>query len=207
MVGRNVYLFVFDSMADWEASFAIAGINNPRFQQNPGRYRIVTVGLTRESVITAGGVRIQPDLSLSEIDPDQAAMLILPGGDAWESGSNAAAIHLARVFFIEGVPVAAISAATLALACAGLLDDFHHTSNSRDYLAATGYRGGKFYCDVPAIRDENVITASGIAPIEFAREIFKALDLYSSSTLDAWYALFKFGNAARYQELADCVAP
>jgi len=27
-----VHLFVFDTMADWEAAFAIAGINNPQFQ-------------------------------------------------------------------------------------------------------------------------------------------------------------------------------
>ena len=40
MNGRNVHLFVFDSMADWEASFAVAGINNPQFQREPGRYRV-----------------------------------------------------------------------------------------------------------------------------------------------------------------------
>ncbi len=33
MSSRNVYLFVFDSMADWEAAFAISGINNPQFQR------------------------------------------------------------------------------------------------------------------------------------------------------------------------------
>ena len=36
MTRRNVHLFVFDSMADWEASFAIAGINNPQFQRESG---------------------------------------------------------------------------------------------------------------------------------------------------------------------------
>ena len=206
MVGRSVYLFVFDSMADWEASFAVAGIHNPRFQRDPGRYRVVTVGLTRESVTTMGGLRIQPDLSLPEVDPGEAAMLILPGGDAWECGSNSEVIDLARVFFIEGVPVAAICAATLALARAGMLDDFHHTSNSREYLAASGYRGGKFYCDVPAISDEGVITASGVAPLEFAREIFRTLNLYSEPALEAWYSLFKFGSTRRYCDLADRVA-
>jgi putative intracellular protease/amidase len=206
MSGRNVYLFVFDSMADWEAAFAIAGINNPQFQRDPGRYRVVTVGVGREPVTTMGGMRILPDITLSEIDPDQSAMLILPGGYKWESCGNAEAIDLARVFFIEGVPIAAICGATLALARAGMLDDFHHTSNSREYLAASGYRGGNFYCDVPAITDEGVITASGIAPIEFAREIFRALDLYSQETLDAWYALFRLGDASRYFELSNCVA-
>ena len=206
MVGRSVYLFVFDSMADWEASFAAAGIHNPRFQRNPGRYRVVTVGLRRDPITTMGGLRIQPDLSLSEVDPGEAAMLILPGGDAWESGGNSEVIDVARVFFIEGIPIAAICGATLALARAGMLDDFHHTSNSREYLAASGYRGGKFYCDVPAISDEGMITASGVAPLEFAREIFRTLNLYSEAALDAWYSLFKFGSTRRYCDLADRVA-
>ena len=206
MVGCNVYLYVFDSMADWEASFAIAGINNPRFQQRPGRYRVVTVGATRQPVTTMGGLRVVPEICLPEVDPMRAAMLILSGGDAWESGANREAIELARVFFVESVPMAAICGATQALACAGMLDDFHHTSNSREYLAATGYRGGKFYCDTPAITDEGVITASGTAPLEFAREIFRTLDLYSEPALDAWYALFKFGDASRFAELAQCLA-
>ena len=206
MSSRNVHLFVFDSMADWEASFAIAGINNPQFQLEPGRYRVVTAGFTRDPITTMGGVRILPETTLSEIDPDQSAMLILPGGDRWESGGNADAVELARVFFVESVPVAAICAATQALARAGMLDDFHHTSNSREYLASSGYRGGSFYCDVPAITDEGVITASGIAPVEFAREIFRTLGLYSRETLDAWYALFRLGDASRYADLMECVS-
>src|ERR1700752_5264524 len=114
MMGRNVYLYVFDSMADWEASFATAGINNPRFQQRPGRYRVVTVGATRQPITTMGGLRITPEICLAEVDPARAAMLILPGGDAWECGANREAIELAREFFIEGVPIAAICGATLA---------------------------------------------------------------------------------------------
>lgn len=204
MVGRNVFLYVFEGMADWEASFAIAGINNPRFQQEPGRYRVVTVGATREAVTTMGGLRVMPEICLGEVNPDRAAMLILPGGDAWETGANRPAVDLARVFFVEGVPIAAICGATRALACAGMLDDFHHTSNSREYLASTRYRGGKFYCDAPAIADEGVITAAGTAPLEFAKEIFRALGLYSECALDAWYAMFKFGDASRFLELAQC---
>ena len=40
---KVVYLFVFDSMADWEAGYAVAGINNPEFQTDPGRYVVKTV--------------------------------------------------------------------------------------------------------------------------------------------------------------------
>ncbi len=203
MSPRNVFLFVFDTMADWETSFAIAGINNPRFQQHPSRYRVTTVGTTRRPVTTMGGLRVIPDTTLSEIECSDAAMLILPGGETWESFSNLEAIDTARAFFIESVPIAAICGATFALARGGMLDDFHHTSNSRDYLVASGYRGEKFYCDIPAVTDESVITASSLAPLEFAREIFKTLDLYSPSALEAWYSLYKFGNANHYQEFAN----
>jgi len=203
---RNVHLFVFDSMADWEAAFAIAGINNPQFQSNPGQYRVVTVGSTTRPITTMGGLRILPETSLSEIDPNQSAMLILPGGDRWESSGNLEAIQVARTFFVEAVPIAAICGATLALARAGMLDDFHHTGNSREYLAASGYRGGSFYCDAPAVTDEGVITASGIAPVEFAREIFRTLGLYSREALDAWYALYRFGDTSRYSNLLECVS-
>lgn len=206
MSARNVLLFVFDTMADWETSFAVAGINNPRFQKNPGQYRVVTVGATRKPITTMGGLRVIPDTTLADIDSNDAAMLILPGGETWESHSNIEALDTARIFFIESVPIAAICGATFALARAGMLDDFHHTSNSRDYLLASGYRGEKFYCDVPAVADEGVITASGLAPLEFAREIFKTLNLYNPSALEAWYSLFKFGNTTRYQQLADYAA-
>lgn len=201
MSNRAVHLFVFDSMADWEAAFAIAGINNPQFQLTPGRYRVSTVAARRETVTTIGGVRIQPDLVLDEVSPSESAMLILPGGLSWESGGNTGAVDKARDFVAAGVPVAAICAATLALARSGLLDDRGHTSNAQEYLAASGYRGGGLYRRVPATTDGNLITASGIAPVDFAYEIFKLLGLYSEQALEAWYALFKSGDASKYYQL------
>jgi len=202
MRGNSVHLFVFDTMADWEAAFAIAAINNPQFQRVPGRYRVVTVGLSGEPVTTMGGIRIQPDVAIQDISPVASSMLILPGGQSWEDGANAAAIEMARKFIALCVPVAAICAATLALARAGLLDNRHHTSNAQDYLAASGYRGGRFYRNRPAVTDQGVITASGVAPLEFAREIFEALHLYGADALEAWYALHKYGDASAYYELA-----
>jgi putative intracellular protease/amidase len=196
----SIHLFVFDTMADWEAAFAAAAIQNSQFQRLPGRYRIVTAGLSREPITTMGGVRIQPDIALGEISPFTSSMLLLPGGQSWEYGANGAAIEMARRFIAHCVPVAAICAATLALARAGLLDNRYHTSNARAYLAASGYRGGRFYREKPAVTDQGVITASGVAPVDFAREIFETLELYSYDGLDAWYALFKHGDASALYE-------
>ena len=54
-------MFTFSYSTRWQTgklAFAIAGINNPQFQRKPGRYRVVTVGLTTQPVTTMGGVRI-----------------------------------------------------------------------------------------------------------------------------------------------------
>lgn len=84
MITKNVHLYVFDGLSDWEASFAIAAINNPQWQKNPGRYQVKTVALSIDTVVTVGGLRIQPDMTLDELSPAESAMLILPGGGAWD---------------------------------------------------------------------------------------------------------------------------
>jgi putative intracellular protease/amidase len=59
-----------------------------------------------------------------------------------------------------GQLVAAICAATLALAHAGLLDDREHTSNGREFIAkyVHKYRGPGMYRASRAVRDHLVIT-------------------------------------------------
>jgi putative intracellular protease/amidase len=200
MQQQTVHLFVFDTLADWEAGFAIAGLNNPDFQAHPGRYRVATVGVSKAPITTIGGVTILPDLALEELTPERSAMLILPGG-GWDQGGNTEALDLSKRFLAAGVPVAAICGATSGLARVGILDNIQHTSNAREYLAATGYQGAAFYQDQPAVTDGNVITAGSTAPIEFAYQIFKKLDVYSNEALEAWFGLFKTGDAAYYGAL------
>ncbi len=206
MEAQTVHLYVFDGMADWEPAFAVAGINNPRFQREPGRFRIATVGCTAAPITTMGGVRVQPDLALDDLLPTSSAMLILPGGDAWESGENQEAIRKTAELLAVGIPVAAICAATVALARAGFLDNRLHTSNAPEYLRATGYRGHSLYRRIPAIADGNLITASGVAPVDFAYQIFGMLRLYTEEALNAWYALFRHGDASKFEALAGAAA-
>lgn len=201
MQPQTVHLFVFHSLADWEPGYAVAGINNPAYQKHPGRYRVQTVGIGGK-VTTAGGITIVPDLPLEELDPAESAMLILPGGDVWDGAGIPAAVEKAREFLAAGVPVAAICGATSGLARGGLLDGVAHTSNAAEYLQATGYGGAAHYRDEPAVADGNLITASGTMPLEFAREIFRKLELYEPRMLDAWYALFKTGDPSHFYALA-----
>jgi putative intracellular protease/amidase len=198
---ETVYLFVFDTLADWETGHAIAYINSPEYQLRPGRYSVRTVGVSGNAIKTTGGVTLLPDDVLSDLDPASCAMLILPGGTRWDEGGNAEAADFATAVLKADGKVAAICGATAGLARAGILTDRRHTSNAREYIKATGYEGAHFYVDAPAVSDRNVITASSTAPVDFAREIFRALDLYDDKVLEAWYGLFKTGDPSYFAAL------
>ncbi len=196
MEKQIVHLFVFNTLADWEIGFAVAGINNPEFQKHPGRYRVQTVGLDAEPVTTIGGLTILPDITLNELN--SSAMLMLPGGEAWDINRNTEILEPAKALLASGIPIAAICGATAGLARAGILDDKPHTSNAAEYLQATNYRGAAFYQNQPAVTAGDVITANSTAPLEFAYHIFQKLELYDAQILEAWYGLFKTGDTSYY---------
>ncbi len=176
---------------DWEPSFAIAGINHPFTPEAAGRFQVRTVGSTAAPVKTMGGLTILPDLTLEQLDPAASALLILPGGDSWDAGELTEVMpHVAR-FLSAGVPVAAICGATAGLARAGLLDTAAHTSNAREYLEATGYQGGNYYQDAPAVTDGLLITAGATGALAFAAAILQRLEVYPAEVIAGWYELFR----------------
>jgi putative intracellular protease/amidase len=203
---ETVHCYVFDTLADWEHGFAVSGINSTQFHRVPGRWRVQTVAPRRHPVVTTGGLHIIPDMTLDELSPSESRMLILPGGDVWDEGGNTDAVEKAREFLDSGVPVAAICGATAGLARGGLLDERRHTSNAREYIAATGYRGATHYQDEPAVTDGDVITAASMAPLEFAYHIYRRLDLYEPEVLEAWYGLFSTRKPEYFAELIRLVS-
>ena len=206
MPKSTVHCFVFDTLADWEHGFAVAGINNTQFHRVPNSWQVRTVAIGREPIVTSGGVRIIPDMTLDELSPSDSRMLILPGGDVWDEGGNTEAVEKAREFLAAGVPVAAICGATAGLARGGLLDERRHTSNAREYIAATGYRGGAHYEEEPAVTDGDLITAASMAPLELAYHIYRRLDLYDPDVLEAWYGLFSTRKPEYFAELLRLVS-
>lgn len=202
-----VHLFVFDGFADWEPAYAVAGIRQPDFQRQPGRYEVKTVALAQTSMRSMGGLAVLPDMLMGALDPADSAMLILPGGTGWEQGQHMAAADKAHAFLDADVPVAAICGATAGLARAGLLDERRHTSNALAYLKGVPeYRGSDRYEDAPAFTDGALVTAGGMAPVAFAHDIFKRLDVYTDEVLAAWFDLYTTGRSehfARLQQVAE----
>ncbi len=202
MTEATVHLAVYDTFSDWEVGHVTAHINNPLWHRTPGRFTVRTAGAGTEPVTSMGGLRVMPDVTLADLRPSDSAMLILPGSNIFATDAFLPFVAKAREFLDAGVPVAAICGATGALATAGLLDNRPHTSNAVEFLVGLGYRGKDFYVDEPAVTDGDLITASGVAPVEFARAIMARLDVYEPEVLASWYKLYGQHDPAGFMELA-----
>lgn len=186
---NKAYLLVFDGLADWEPAHALCEINKS------GKFEVVTVGFSTAPVATMAGLKLTPDITLDEINPADASIFILPGGDMWEKKSDDKLKALLRRLREETVPIAAICGATLEIARAGLTQGIRHTSNSREYLQAMvpDYKDGDLYVDELAVADKNIITASGLGCVDFAREVIRQLNLYNEADTETWFEMFKHG--------------
>jgi putative intracellular protease/amidase len=185
----KAYFLVFDGLADWELAHALCEINKS------GKFEVVSVGFSDKPVTTMGGVKISPDITLDDAKPDDAAIFMLPGGDMWERESHENLKTYLRRLHAEKVPIGAVCGATLEMARAGLTRDIRHTSNSKDYLKTivADYSDEGFYVDELAVTDRNIITASGLGCVEFAREVIRQLNIYSEADTQIWFAMFKHG--------------
>lgn len=189
----RIYLFILDTLSDWEAGHVLAELRSGRYLKDPSRkYDVVLCGATTDPITTMGGLHLNPEARISEIQPGEGDLLLLPGADTWLVPQQEPVIAKVREVLESRATVGAICGATLGLANAGLLDNRLHTSNDPGVLKmfCPNYHGERFYMNEPAVTDGNLITASGLAPVEFAYHIFRQLDVMAPATLDAWHGLF-----------------
>ena len=189
MLRPTAYVLLRNGFADWEAASALAEL------QRTLEYSVGVIGLTSDTVVSTGGMKVTTDLILSEFIPDLASILILPGGDAWTEGESPEVSHALSTVVTLGRPVAGICAATLALAHAGLLDNRLHTSNGAGFIEkhVPEYRGQNTYRPLRSVRDKGVITANGLAPFAFAAEIFRALVPEREADIVTYEKLYSHG--------------
>jgi putative intracellular protease/amidase len=177
---RTAYLLVFNGLSDWEPGLAVAEINKSR------DYSVKTVGFSKDTIVTMGGVSIIPDCTIDEINYNNAAIIILPGGGMWEKDPVRDMVHVVEKFMKRDIPVAAICGTTVFLARHGFLEGIEHTSNGEAYLQnlVGKYKGNDLYVNKPSVSDNGIITANGIASLEFARDVLGELGVYDKDTLN-----------------------
>ena len=197
----TIYVYVLDTLADWELGHVIPELNSGRFfKKDAPRVSLKTVSYTKEPIRTMGGLTIVPDCLIDEIIVSETSTLILPGADTWNDPKHAAIIEKANEFLSLGATVCAICGATAALANSGLLDHRPHTSNGQGFLEMVSprYKGQGFYIDKPSAADGNLITASSTGALLWAKQIIEHLGVFEANTLEAWYDYFSTGKPEHF---------
>lgn len=197
----TVYVYVLDTLADWELGYATAELHSGRFfRKGAPEVSVKTVGVSKEPVKTMGGLTIIPDGVIDDIAVNEGSVLLLPGANTWDNPEHGAIIEKAGELLSAGATVCAICGATAALANAGLLDQRLHTSNGAGYLemVSPSYKGQGFYVDEPSVAEHNLITAGSTGALLWAKQIIERLNVFQPDTLDAWYAYFSTGEAQHF---------
>lgn len=199
----SVHVLVFDGLADWEPTLALAALRDAGLP-------VKTVGFTKEPITTAAGLRVVPDMTWEELVPEHIKLLILAGSDGWQATEYPVKEfeEKLRALLDAKVPVAAACGATVAIARAGLFEGRPHTSNGLQWLSAIvpDYAGKELYRDELAVRADGLITATGAAPVEFAREVIAELDVMPQDKLSHWFTMFKTGRLPEGVEPAQVFA-
>lgn len=193
---KEVIFVLLNEFADWEGAYLAANLNLGVKPGHPVLYTVKTLSVTKEAVISVGGFRVLPDYGINDDLPDDYAGLVLIGGMRWFSPEAEQIVPLVEKAISDNKVVAGICNASVFLGMHGYLNNIKHTSNGLDYIrqfAGEKYTGEAGYVNEQAVRDGNVVTANGMAPLEFCREVLCALEADSPDVIEESYLYYKNG--------------
>ena len=197
----TVYVYVLDTMADWELGYVTAELHSGRFfKKDAPRVSLKTASVSKAPIVTMGGLTVTPDCLVEEIAASKTSVLILPGADTWNDAKHGVVLEKAREFLAAGATVCAICGATAALSSVGVLDHRPHTSNGPGFLEMISpwYRGQSFYIDKLSVADNNLITAGSTGALLWAKQIIERVGVFEENTLEVWYDYFRTGEPSYF---------
>lgn len=200
----TIYVYVLDTLADWELGHITAEVHSRRFfKKDAPQVVMKMVSGSKDPTHTMGGLTVTPDCLIDDMVVSETSVLLLPGANTWSEPKHGAILEKAREFLDLGATVCAICGATAALAGVGLLDHRPHTSNGPGFLdmMVPGYQGQAFYVDEPSVADGNLITAGSTGGLMWAKQILARLGVFGEDTLESWYQYFSTGKAETFYAL------
>lgn len=174
----KILMFIYDDMADFETVFS-AHILGADLQKE-----LITIAYEDRLIKSKSGIMYKPHKTVGEVLEEEAEALLIPGGLNGEVREEL--IQLIQALNDKGSLLAAICAGPRFLAKAGVLKDVKYTTSiekwteehktrykEEDPFPRENFVGGR------VVSDKNVITAQGIAFVDFAVAIidyYKAFD-------------------------------
>lgn len=188
---KTILVLILEQYADWEAAY----ISTSAYMLTNGKYEVKTVSLSKEPIHSTGGLCVIPDYDILSMPEDYEALLLI-GGMSWRTEEAQKVKPIAQKCFKSGKLLGGICDAAGFLGTAGILNTVSHTGNDLNDLkqwAGSSYTGESNYVMKPAVSDQNIITANGTAPLEFAREVLLALKAAPEDKIIEWYHFHKLG--------------
>lgn len=176
---EKIYVFIYDGMADYQISFV-----SHLLSEEVGK-ELITIAYDDTLVKGQSGIMYKPNKTVKEVVNEDAAGLIIPGGYNPEVRNEL--IDLIINFNNKNRLLAAICSAPRLLAKSGILDKVRYTTSAlpwTDTLKEKFRENNPFpihnYVCERVVRDNNVITAQGIAFVDFAIEICDWFRIFES---------------------------
>lgn len=192
---KEILFVLLNDFADWEGAYIAPSLSCGVEPGSERKYVVKTVAVTKDPVMSCGGFNVLPDYCIDDIPADYAGVVLI-GGTRWFTPEAEQILPLVKDAMQNKKLVAGICNASVFLGMHGFLNEVKHTSNALDYLkafAGTNYKGESFYIDEPAVRDGNMVTANGLFPLEFTREILYALEADTPKKIEKSYRMYKTG--------------
>jgi protease I len=147
----------------------------PYYRLKEAGVEVTMASLSRGAITGKHGYEVAVDSVLDEVNPDDYAILVLPGGKAPETvRKDERALSIARSFFQQNKPVAAICHGPQTLISAGLLKGRRATCYSS--VANEMRDAGVIYEDKDVVVDGNLVTSRQPEDLPaFMRETMKKL--------------------------------
>jgi putative intracellular protease/amidase len=176
----KILVFIFDGMADYEIAFISHLLNTSADKE------IITIAYEDKMIEGRTGFSFRPSELVADVLNDDVEGLIITGG--WYGETRPELIELINNLNSKGKLISAIcGAGTIFLAKAGILHNVKYTTPAvkwtQKHIEVFGEKDPfpreNFVSD-RVVRDGNIITAQGIAFIDFALEICDWFNMFES---------------------------
>lgn len=177
----KILVFIFDDMTDFEVTFAMHLLSTESNKE------IITISYDDKVIRGKSGLSYIPSKKISDLSFDDIDGLIIPGG--WYGDNRPELTTLIQGLNKRGKLLAGIcGAGTVLLAKAGVLNNVKYTTpvitwgnKHKEIFGETDpFPRENFHLD-RFVRDNNIITAQGLAFIDFAIEICDWFNLFEKN--------------------------
>ena len=197
---KNVVFYATDTMSDWEYGYVLAGLASRQTRSRAGSGSWSPRQRAGDQVRSIGGLTVVPDTTLDAVgdagpaDPPRREHLGRGPRRGPRPGPPQDSSSGGLVAAICGAPSGWPAPACWTTAS---------TPATRPTTSpgSTGYHGTEHYREAKVVTDRGVITAPATAPVDFARAVFEALEVFPPKVLNAWYGLYTTGERHYFDAL------